>query len=327
MQQRRLGQSGPNVGAIALGCMSFGGFYGPTDITESHETLAFARDNGVDHLDTADVYGRGVSEEVIGAFLKDNPHSFKVATKGGIRSGPTRSFDNSPEYLRSALEASLTRLGVDYVDLYYVHRRQPDRPIEDVTETLVRFMDEGKIGGFGFSEISPASLTRAAAIHPVMAVQSEYSLWTRLPELGLIQTCKRLGTTLVPFSPLARGMFANTLPDPAKFSDGDFRRNNPRFVEPNFRRNGDFIARFGALAHGKGTTPAALALAWILAKGDHLIPIPGTRSPAHLAQNIEGARLKLNNTDMDEIEAVLPIGFAHGARYSDSQFVGPENYC
>jgi aryl-alcohol dehydrogenase-like predicted oxidoreductase len=327
MQKRKLGADGPLVGAVALGCMSFGGSYGQTDEAESHRTLARALELGVDHLDTSNIYGDGRAEEVIGSFIKGRPHRFRIATKGGIKRGPPRGFDNSPEYLRECLEGSLRRLGIEHVDLYYIHRRDQRIPIEDVVGTLIRLKEEGKIGAIGFSEISPASLERACKVHPVAAVQSEYSLWTRLPELGLIQACGRLGAALVAFSPLARGMFADKMPDPARFDEKDFRRANPRFAEPNFTYNKEKITQFNAYARDKGHSPAALALAWVLARAPHIIPIPGTRSPEHLEQDAAGADIVLTPKDMEEIEAILPVGFAHGPRYSDQQNIGPEGYC
>jgi aryl-alcohol dehydrogenase-like predicted oxidoreductase len=330
MQMRRLGENGPEVGAIGLGCWSFAGAYGPTDMAESHRTLARALDLGITHLDTANVYGNGVSEEVIGAFVKDHPGRFTIATKAGIYRKPDtneRTFNNAQDHLRQALEASLKRLGVDYVDLYYIHRREPARPIEEVMETLLRFKEEGKIGGIGFSEISPTSLRRAHAVHPVMAVQSEYSLWSRQPELGMIQATKTLGTTFVPFSPLGRGIFATKAPQPETFGAQDFRKNNPRFLEPNFSDNLKAIQPFKMLAGDLGTTPVALALAWVLARGDHLIPIPGTRSVAHLEEVAAAAELKLDAELQGEIDAMLPPGFALGHRYSDVQQRGAEHYC
>jgi aryl-alcohol dehydrogenase-like predicted oxidoreductase len=327
MQQRKLGLNGPNVGAIGLGCMSFVNFYGPTTLAESHKTLARALELGVTHLDTAKIYGDGLSEEVISSFIKDHPNKFTIATKGGIRTAPTRGFDNSPQYLRECLEGSLKRLGVDHVALYYVHRRDQTIPIEDVMETLVRFKDEGKIGSIGFSEIAPYSLERACAVHPVAAVQSEYSLWTRLPELGMIGACKRHGTAFVPFSPLARGMFSDVQPNPATFGDRDLRATNPRFLEPNFSINIARINRFKTYALDKGLTPASLALAWILHRCDHLIPIPGTRSVAHLEDNAKAASISISPSEMADIEAILPAGFAHGDRYSDAQMSGVERYC
>ncbi|MCB8840684.1 aldo/keto reductase [Aurantimonas sp. VKM B-3413] len=315
------------VGSIGLGCMSFAGFYGATDRAVSHRTLARALELGVTHLDTALIYGAGLSEEVVGDFIKDHPGRFTIATKGGIRTQPVRSFDNSEGFLRESLEASLRRLGVEHVELYYIHRRDQTIPIEDVVGTLLKFKEEGKIGGIGFSEIAPASLERAAAIHPVMAVQSEYSLWTRLPELGMIQACERLGTAFVAFSPVGRGMFGARPLDPAGFAETDFRKSNPRFTEPNFSANEARIARFRAFARERGISPATLAIAWTLNAGEHVIPIPGTRSPEHLAEDAKAAEITLTAGDLAAIEAILPAGFAHGDRYSQKQAVGPENYC
>ena len=330
MQKRQLGKDGPMVGAIGVGCWSFAGAYGPTDEAESHATLAKAYDLGMDLLDTANVYGAGVSEKTIGSFLKSHSGKFTIATKGAICRDPEtneRKFDNSETHLRTALEKSLTDLGVDYVDLYYIHRREQARPIEDVMETLLRFKQEGKIGGIGFSEISPASLRRAHAVHPVMAVQSEYSLWSRTPDLGMVQACKALEVAFVPFSPLGRGVFASKMPDPKHFSDGDFRRNNPRFLEPDYTRNIEAMTQFREFSAEKNVTPAQLALAWILHRGDHLIPIPGTRSPSHLEENANAAALSLTSSDLAHIEQILPCGFAHGDRYSEAQWPGAERYC
>ncbi|MEF2549958.1 aldo/keto reductase [Aurantimonas sp. A2-1-M11] len=327
MERRRLGTNGPEVAPVGLGCMSFGGIYGATDVVESHRTLARAIDLGIDHLDTADIYGQGVSEEVIGSFLKTRPHRFVIATKAAIKVSPQRSFDNSPDHLRSALEGSLRRLGVEHVDLFYIHRREAGRPIEDVMATLVRFKEEGKIGAIGLSEISPGTLRRANAVHPVAAVQNEYSLWTRLPELGLIQECERSGTALVAFSPLARGMFGARKLVPADFPPGDFRITNPRFMEPNFSHNLAAADRFRAFAAERGQSPAALAIAWVLHRSAQIVAIPGTRSALHLEDDAAAMAIRLSPEDMAVIEAVLPVGFAHGDRYSDAQAVGPERYC
>ena len=227
MDKAPLGQGGPETARLGLGCMSFAGHYGPATVEESHRTLKRALELGITHLDTARVYGDGVSEEIIGGFIREHGNRFVIATKGGIRTAPVRAFDNSPEFLRECLEGSLRRLGVEHVPLYYIHRRDQTIPIEDVTGTLARFKQEGKIGAIGFSEISPASLARAASVHPIAAVQSEYSLWTRQPELGMLQACKRLGTAFVAFSPLGRGMFGATDPDPATFAGRDIRPGNP----------------------------------------------------------------------------------------------------
>ncbi len=328
MQTRQLGKDGPKVSAMGLGCWSFAGAYGPTDVTESHATLAKALDLGIDFLDTANVYGNGVSEQAIGAFIKDNPGRFKIATKGGIwrDENNVRGFNNSPEHLRGALETSLRHLGLDHVELYYIHRREQARPIEDVMETLVRFKEEGKIGGMGFSEISPSSLRRASAVHPVMAVQSEYSLWSRLPELGMIQACEALGTAFVPFSPLGRGIFAEAPADPSAYAEVGFRADTPRFREPNLSANLKALEPFREFAAARNATAAQLALAWVLCQGDHLIPIPGTRSPAHLQDAAAGASLMLTQQDLAEINRILPPGFAHGDRYSVKQWEGAEGY-
>jgi aryl-alcohol dehydrogenase-like predicted oxidoreductase len=328
MKTRQLGHGGPMVGTVGLGCMSFAGFYGQTDLATSHDTLDAARDQGVDFLDTALIYGMGKSEEVIGSYIKASPnHGFKIATKGGIETKPTRRFDNSEASLRRALESSLKRLGVDFVDLYYIHRREPDRPIEEVTQTLAKFVKEGKIGGIGYSEIAPTSLRRAHAVHPVMAIQSEYSLWTRQPEMGMIQTCAELGVAFVPFSPVARGMFADVLPDPESFADGDFRKGQPRFIGENFTANCITLDRFRDFCTSRGWSPAATAIAWTLDQGEHLIPIPGTRSRAHLEQLVDGNAIEFTDEDRAEIDRILPIGWAHGDRYSDAQIVGVERYC
>jgi aryl-alcohol dehydrogenase-like predicted oxidoreductase len=330
MRKRRLGKNGPMVSEIGLGCMSFAGFYGSTSEAESHETLAAALDLGIDFLDTANVYGMGVSENVIGSFLRKHPAKFKIATKASIDRDPEtnkRRFNNSPEHLRSELEKSLKRMGVDYVDLFYIHRREQERPIEAVMETMVRFKEEGMIGGVGFSEISPASLRLAHAVHPVMAVQSEYSLWTRLPDLGMIQACEELGVTFVAFSPVGRGVFGAKPLHPSEFPDSDFRKSNPRFVEPNFSRNVAAIKPFKQYAADMNVSPATLALAWILHRGNHIIPIPGTRTADHLHECAAASGLDLSADQLAEIDRILPVGFAHGPRYSPEQFVGPANYC
>jgi aryl-alcohol dehydrogenase-like predicted oxidoreductase len=330
MKTRKIRQDGKEVAEVGLGCWSFGGSYGPTSEAEAHNTLAAARDMGVDFLDTANVYGMGTSETFIGTFLKGKVGSFTIATKAGNARDPEtgkRGFNNKAAYLRSALEASLTRLGLDHVDLYYMHRRDQDVPVEDVMETLLTFKAEGKIGGIGFSEISPATLRRAVAVGPVDAVQSEYSLWTRQPELGMIQTCAELGVAFVPFSPLARGMFAATPPDPSTFEPGHFRTGTPRFSEPNFSHNLAQIDQFKALARALDTTAIVLAIAWCLARGAHLIPIPGTRTAAHLRECVAGSAFVMTDEIMARIEAVLPLGWAHGDRYTHDQLLGIEGYC
>ncbi len=326
MEQRQLGTNGPQVSSIGLGCLSFGGVFGATDKTESFAALDAAWEAGITFYDTANIYGAGVSETVLGEWLADRGHDAVVATKAGIITKPPRGFNNSESYIRAELEGSLRRLKTDHVALYYIHRRQQDIPVEDVAGFMARLVEEGKIGGYGLSEVAPHTIRRAHAEYPLRAVQNEYSLWTRLPDLGVIRACKDLGVAFVPFSPLARGMLTDSQPDPKTMREGDIRIDIPRFQEPNFAANCAAIEPFRAYAAAKGVTTAALALAWVLDQGDHLIPIPGTRSAGHLREWIGADSLQLTNADRAEIDRILPPGFAHGDRYSDGQNIGPERY-
>jgi aryl-alcohol dehydrogenase-like predicted oxidoreductase len=329
MKQRQLGADGPWVGEVGFGAMSLAGAFGPTDEKTSHRALDKALEVGCTHIDTALIYGPYQSEEIIGNYLKKNPAAktrFTIATKGGIRPDP-RAIVNEAKFLRECLESSLQRLGVDHVDLYYIHRRDQSVPIEDVMETLVAFKREGKIGGIGFSEISPASLERAVKVHPVRAVQSEYSLWTRTPQLGLLQACKRLGAALVAFSPVARGTLSDVMLDPTLFPDKDFRKPMPRFQPEAYAFNMVYIEAFKRFARERGWTPAALANAWVLHQGNHVIPIPGTRTAEHLAENAAATNIHLSPDDLAEIDTVLPPGWALGNRYSELQQQGAEQYC
>ncbi|MCB1381491.1 MAG: aldo/keto reductase [Notoacmeibacter sp.] len=327
MQQRKLGASGPEVGALALGCMSFAGFYGATGKADSFATLKRALDLGITHLDTALLYGMGLSEEIIGEFCAANPNEFVIASKCGIVPKPERHFNNRRDYIREAVEGSLKRLRADHIPLYYLHRRDHEVPIEDAMGFMAELVREGKIGGIGLSEIAPSTLERAHAVHPVMAVQNEYSLWTRQPELGLIQACKRLGTAFIAFSPVGRGIFADHAPDPASFAHTDFRKTNPRFMGGNWLRNNARIDRFRAYAQNRGWNTSALATAWTLAQGDHIIPIPGTRTATHLDELAQSLTIRLGAPELAEIEEMLPVGFAHGNRYTDAQTLGTETYC
>lgn len=330
MNKRELGRGGPAVSAIGVGAMSFAGIYGETTEAKAHALLDAARDLGIDHVDTSNVYGMGVSETMIGAYLaKASDEPFRIATKAGItRDAETgaRKFDNSKAHLEAELDASLKRLGVERVELFYIHRREPDRPIEEVTETLAGFVKAGKIGGFGFSEIAPATLRRAAAIHPVAAVQSEYSLWTRAPELGLVQACADAGAALVAFSPVGRGMLTDHPPSREWIENSAFLKSNPRFIEPNFSENLSLSERFRDLAADIGVPAAALAVAWLLSRDECVIPIPGTRSPDHLRELAAGAEITLSGEDLHRVERTLPVGWAHGDRYSGAQWIGPERY-
>jgi len=332
MEKRKLGRG--EVGAVGLGAMSFAGVYGPTTEERSHATLAAMLDLGMTHVDTSNIYGMGVSENIIGTFLakqgKARDRLFHIATKAAIRvdrDAGRRWIDNSREHLTTELEGSLKRLGVETVDLFYVHRRDQGIPIEEVAGTLAGLVAAGKTRSFGFSEIAPSSLRRAAAEHPVAAVQSEYSLSTRAPELGLVQACEALGTALVAFSPVGRGLLTDAFPDAERVAATDFLRANPRFQPGNLARNVAATEGFRRLAAEMGTTAAGLSIAWLLARSPGVIPIPGTRSPEHLKELAAGAALELDAADIARIEAVLPLGWCHGDRYSDGQWLGPERYC
>lgn len=327
MQKRQLGKGGPLVSAVGLGCMSFSGIYGITDEAESLATLDAALDAGIDFYDTANIYGMGVSETVIGKWLASRRPEIVLATKASIIPGPPRQIDNSEAHLRSELDASLRRLGREQVELFYIHRRDIRIPVEEVVGTLTRLIEAGKIASYGLSEVAPATLRRAHAVHPCRAVQNEYSLWSRQPELGLIQTCAELGVAFIPFSPVARGMLADRPLAPQTFGPGDFRKHNPRFVGEAFATNEARVARFRALAQEVGTATATLAMAWVLARGPHLIPIPGTRSAAHLAELAAAATLPLDADLLARIDRILPVGFAEGDRYADTQLLGVERYC
>lgn len=331
MITRKLGKTGPTIAAVGYGAMSFSNFYGPTTEENSHAILDAMRDWGVNHIDTSNVYGMGRSEQWIGSYLSANPSArdeFVIATKAGITrdADNNRCFRNDRAHLEGELDKSLERMGVEQVELFYVHRREADTPIEEVTETLVEIQKTGKIASFGFSEIAPSSLRRSASVAPVAAVQSEYSLATRAPELGLVQTCAELGTALVAFSPVGRSLLTDHPLGVEAAETLDFLKVNPRFQQPNYSANIAATDGLRALAADMGEPAAALANAWLLAQGDHVIPIPGTRSVGHFRECVRGAELTLSADDLARIEQVLPVGWAHGDRYSAGQWVGPERF-
>ena len=333
MKLRSMGSSGPEVSALGIGAMSFAEFYGPTTEENSYAILAGALDAGVSHIDTSNVYGMGRSERAIGQFLRDNPGTrehFHIATKASITvdDDGNRCFRNTLEHLEGELDKSLQKLGVECVDLFYIHRRQTELPIEEVAGNLKRLQEKGKTRGVGFSEIAPSSLRRAAVECHIDAVQSEYSLGVRSPELGLVQTCAELGTALVAFSPVGRSFLTDTPMALSTVSDiGGFVAGNPRFIEPNYSANIAATDGFRAYAAELGVPAAALAIGWVLAQGEHVIAIPGTRSTAHFAELVAGWNLQLSDEQLASIEKILPIGWAHGDRYSAAQWVGPERYC
>ncbi len=331
MKMTTLGQPGPATSQFGIGAMSFSGLYGQATEAESHAVLDACLEADVTHIDTSNVYGMGQSETLIGSWLAARPgarEQVTIATKAGISSRDgARFFDNSPEHLESELDGSLKRLGTDYVDLFYIHRREAARPIEEVTGTLAALVKKGKIRSIGYSEIAPSSLRRATTEHHVAAVQSEYSLSTRAPELGLVQTCAELGTALVAFSPVGRSLLTDAPFDRARIEGIPFLKNNERFMEPNFTANLDANARFCALAADMNISAAGLAIAWLIAQGDHVIPIPGTKSTAHLTELLQGTGRKLTSDELKAIEAILPVGWAYGDRYNADQWDGPERYC
>lgn len=322
------------VTTVGLGAMSFADFYGPVTEEQSMDTLRAMLELGIDHLDTSNVYGMGRSESIIGKFLAGLPPSdrapFRIATKSSIKRDPqtqARSFDNSPEHMTAELDASLKRLGVERIDLYYAHRRDERFEIEEVTETLAGFVKSGKVAAIGFSEIAPASLRRAAAVHPIAAVQSEYSLATRLPELGLIRACEEVGAALVAFSPVGRAMLTDTPPDAARVQVSPFFKASPRFTGGNLERNLAASEPLRRVAAEAGVPTAALAIAWVLEQSDSIIAIPGTKRPEHLKELVQGAEMSLTDDLRRAIDEAMPAGWSHGARYSLQQMPGTENYC
>lgn len=328
MKQRILGTNGPQIGAIGLGCMSFGGTAsGATSDLASFEAMDRAWDLGMTHFDTANVYGPHTSEQVVGAWMAGRGHKPILATKASIQRSGTRPVNNDPAYLEAELDGSLARLGTDHVDLFYIHRREQAVPITDVAGLMGRLIDKGKIGGWGMSEISPTTLRQAHAETPVRAIQNEYSLWTRQPELGLLQECAKLGVAFIAFSPLARGVFGRDIIDPTHPDFGPFRAEMPRFHAENWEENKARAGAFHALAHDQGTTAAALSLAWVLAQGDHIIPIPGSRTAAHINDWAAAENIQMTQALRDQIETILPVGWAWGDRYSTAQSQAPERYC
>jgi len=321
---RKLGRVGPEVFPIGLGCMGMSEFYGAHDDAESIRTIHHALDRGVNLLDTADVYGPHTNEQLVGRALAGGRRDKVVlATKFGIVRDPAnpmaRGVSGRPEYVRAACDASLKRLGVDHIDLYYQHRIDPETPIEETVGAMADLVKAGKVRWIGLSEAGASTLERAHAVHPITALQTEYSLWTRdVDENGIMATCERLGIGFVPYSPLGRGFLTGAIRTPEDFAEDDYRRTNPRFMGENFERNLKLVDAVRELASAKGCTPAQLALAWVLARGEHVVPIPGTRRVANLDDNLGALDVKLTEQDLAGIDAIFPLGAAAGTRYAEA---------
>jgi aryl-alcohol dehydrogenase-like predicted oxidoreductase len=320
LEQRRLGSGGLVVSAIGLGCMGMSEFYGATDEDEGVATIQRALDLGVTLIDTADIYGPFTNERLVGRALRGRREEAVLATKfGNVRNerGERLGIDGSPDYVRRACEASLERLGVDHIDLYYQHRVDPATPIEVTVGAMARLVEQGKVRFLGLSEASPATIRRAHAVHPISALQSEYSLWTRDPEDAVLETVRELGIGFVAYSPLGRGFLTGKFADTEKLAADDFRRNNPRFQGENARRNAALVETVVAVAAEKGVTPAQVALAWVLSRGDDVVPIPGTKRRTYLEQNVVAAGIELSGHELERLEQAFPRGAAAGERYPD----------
>jgi aryl-alcohol dehydrogenase-like predicted oxidoreductase len=319
MKTRKLGPNGPEVSALALGCMGMTDFYGTRDDAESIATVHRALDLGITFLDTADMYGPHTNEELVGQALKGKREKAFLATKFGIVRDPNdptaRGINGRPDYVRRAIDGSLARLGVDYVDLYYQHRVDPATPIEDTVGAMADLVRAGKVRHIGLSEASPETIARAHKVHPITAVQTEYSLWTRDPEDGVLETCRKLGIGFVAYSPLGRGFLTGAIRSPDDFAPDDYRRTSPRFQGDNFSRNLKLVDKVREIAAQKDVTPSELALAWLLAQADFIVPLFGTKRRKYLEENARAADITLSAKELADIEAAFPKGAASGTRY------------
>jgi aryl-alcohol dehydrogenase-like predicted oxidoreductase len=317
---RTLGPSALSVSALGLGCMGMSQSYGAADEDESIATIHRAIELGVTFLDTADVYGDGHNEQLVGRALAGRRDEVVLATKFSLSRQPDGGgmrIDGRPEYVKSSCDASLTRLGTDRIDLYYQHRVDPNVPIEETVGAMAELVADGKVRHLGLSEASAGSLERAAAVHPITALQSEWSLWTRDIEADVLPAARRLGIGIVPFSPLGRGFLTGAITSPDDFDADDFRRGNPRFQGENFARNLELVDAVGRLAADKGCTPSQLALAWVLAQGDDVVPIPGTKRRAYLEENVGAVDVELSADDLARLDR---LGTAAGARYPQANY-------
>jgi aryl-alcohol dehydrogenase-like predicted oxidoreductase len=321
MQTRNLGSQGLRVSALGLGAMGMSEFYGETNDEESIAVIHRALDLGVDFIDTADMYGIGHNEALVGRAIRDRRDTVVLATKfGNVRepNGERLGIDGSPEYVAKACDASLRRLGVGHIDLYYQHRVDPDTPIEETVGAMARLVEEGKVRYLGLSEAGPDTIRRAHAVHPIAALQTEYSLWTRDPEEQILPTVRELGIGFVAYSPLGRGFLTGQIRREEDLADDDFRKHSPRFQGENFQRNLDLVDKVQELAERKRCKPSELALAWLLAQGDDIVPIPGTKRIRYLEENLGALDVVLTQEDLRQLDEVAPRGAASGDRYPEA---------
>lgn len=322
MKTRKLGNQGLSVSELGLGCMGMSEFYGSSDEQEAIATIQRALELGINFLDTADMYGPFTNEKLVGRAIQDRRDQVIIATKfGNVRTedGGWAGISGKPEYVRQACDASLKRLGVDVIDLYYQHRVDPTVPIEDTIGAMAELVQQGKVRYLGMSEAAPATIRRAQAVHPISALQTEYSLWSRDPEDEILATVRELGIGFVPYSPLGRGFLSGAIQRPEDLAEDDFRRHSPRFQGENFAKNLQLVEQVKSIASEKGVTPGQLALAWLLAQGEDIVPIPGTKRRNYLEENVGAIEIQLTAEDLQRIDAVAPKGSAAGERYPTQQ--------